>query len=53
MNHILQIALAQIAPVWLDKTKTTEKIIDYIDQAGRVGAELVAFGEALLPGYPF
>ena len=53
MNHTLQIALAQIAPVWLDKAKTTEKIIDYIDQAGSAGAELVVFGEALLPGYPF
>lgn len=47
------IALAQIAPVWLDRAATLAKIGDYVRQAGRSGANLVAFGEALLPGYPF
>ena len=30
MKHILKIGMAQIAPVWLDKTKTIEKIKDYV-----------------------
>jgi len=47
------VALAQIAPVWLDRTATLAKIVDYTKQAGRSGARLVVFGEALLPGYPF
>jgi nitrilase len=49
----LTVALAQIAPVWLDRQATLEKITDRIEQAAAAGAGLVAFGEALLPGYPF
>ena len=49
----LTVALAQIAPIWLDRTATTVKVCDWIAQAGAAGARLVAFGEALLPGYPF
>ncbi len=49
----LNVALAQIAPVWLNRAATTEKIAEWIRRAGREGAELVCFGEALLPGYPF
>ena len=49
----LKVALAQISPIWLNKEKTTEKIIDYIKQAGMQNCDLVTFGESLLPGYPF
>lgn len=49
----LTVAMAQIAPVWLDRQATLIKVIDYILQAKKQGAELVAFGEALVPGYPF
>lgn len=47
------IAISQIAPIWLNKKETTLKIIEQIDEAAAKGAELVAFGEGLLPGYPF
>ncbi|MFL7869397.1 MAG: nitrilase-related carbon-nitrogen hydrolase, partial [Anaerolineales bacterium] len=50
---ILTIGLAQIAPVWLDRTKTMEKILVQIQAAAKADCQLVAFGEALLPGYPF
>lgn len=50
---MLRIGLAQIAPVWLDKVATTEKICQKLQQAAEQGCELVVFGEALLPGYPF
>ena len=46
-------AAAQIAPVWLDRTRTAAKIVAYIEKAAAAGAGLVTFGEALLPGYPF
>lgn len=49
----LKIGMAQIAPVWLDKEKTLDKIHSYIVKAGKKDCELVVFGEALLPGYPF
>ena len=52
-KDLLKIGLAQIAPVWLNKEKTTEKIISYISDAGKQHCDLVVFGEALLPGYPF
>ena len=49
----LKVALAQISPAWLDRDATLEKILDATDDAGMAGADLVVFGEALLPGYPF
>lgn len=52
-DDLLKIGLAQIAPVWLNKEKTTEKIVSYISDAGNQKCDLVVFGEALLPGYPF
>lgn len=50
---MLKIAMAQIAPVWLNKAKTLEKIKQYVIEAGDTDCELLVFGEALLPGYPF
>ncbi len=49
----LKIGLAQIAPVWLNKSQTIEKIGSYIQHAADEKCDLVVFGEALLPGYPF
>jgi len=49
----LTIGLAQIAPVWLDRSRTLEKILEQVHAAAKSGCQLVAFGEALLPGYPF
>ena len=49
----LKIALAQIAPVWLDRAATLDKIVDQVEKAATGGANLAVFGEALLPGYPF
>ncbi|THD69254.1 carbon-nitrogen hydrolase family protein [Robertkochia marina] len=49
----MKLALAQIAPVWLNKEKTLEKVVDYIHRAGKEKAKMVVFGEGLLPGYPF
>lgn len=52
-NDELKIAVAQIAPVFLNKNKTIEKLKSYISDAADQACELVVFGEALLPGYPF
>ncbi len=49
----MRVAAAQIAPVWLNRQATTERIVETIDQAAVSGIELLAFGECLLPGYPF
>jgi len=49
----LKVALAQMAPVWLNRSATLEKISTRVEEAARQEAGLVVFGEALLPGYPF
>ncbi len=48
----LTVALAQLAPVWLDREQTLEKILAAVDEAAQENAQLVCFGESLLPGYP-
>ena len=53
MSTTLKIAMAQIAPVWLDKRATLQKIENSIVEASKENCELIVFGEALLPGYPF
>jgi len=52
-SNFLKVALAQISPVWLNKEKTIQKIERTINEAAKENAELIVFGEALLPGYPF
>lgn len=45
--------MAQIAPVWLDKTATLNKVLESMKDAAQNEAELIVFGEGVLPGYPF
>lgn len=53
MSSTLKIAMAQIAPAWLNKDKTLDKILSSISEAGDQSCDLIVFGEGLLPGYPF
>lgn len=53
MTDKLTVAVAQIAPVWLDRDRTIEKVQEWAERAAGSGADLVAFGEALVPGYPW
>ncbi len=53
MHNLLKVAMAQIAPVWLNKAATIGKIESTVLEAVNEKAELIIFGEALLPGYPF
>ncbi len=52
-QETLRVAIAQISPVWLDKAATLEKILETVQEAADMGAELLVFGEAFWPGYPF
>jgi len=52
-SNLLKVALAQISPVWLDKNATLEKVKKCILEAAANHAELIVFGEGLVPGYPF
>ncbi len=49
----LRIAAAQIAPVWLDRAATLDKVLARLHEAADASVDLIAFGEALVPGYPF
>lgn len=53
MKETLTVGLAQIAPVWFNREKTIDKVIQYMKEGALKGAELLVFGEALIPGYPF
>jgi len=52
-NSRLRVAIAQIAPAWLDRDATLGKVVDRTGRAAAEEAQLVVFGEALVPGYPF
>ncbi len=53
MNSNLKVAMAQLAPVWLNKLETLNKVEEAILKAADNNAELIVFGEGLVPGYPF
>jgi nitrilase len=49
----LTIGIAQIAPVWFQRSETLDKIAYTLRIAADEACELVVFGEAIVPGYPF
>ena len=49
----IKVGLAQIAPAWLQRDRTLAKVVDWIGAAAAQKCDLVVFGEALVPGYPF
>jgi len=53
MNDELNVGMAQIVPVLLDKKKGLQKVLEMAEEAGRAACDLVVFGEATLPAYPF
>ncbi len=53
MAQTLKIALSQIAPVWMNKQASLDKISQQVDRAALEGAQLIVFGEGGVPGYPF
>ena len=48
----MKIAAVQAAPVFLDPQATTDKLLGLLREAASNGAELVAFPEVFLSGYP-
>jgi nitrilase len=49
----LRVGLAQIAPSWLDRAGTLERVRARTHEAADRGCALVVFGECFVPGYPF
>jgi nitrilase len=48
----MRIAGVQAAPVFLDRERTISKVIDTMTEAAAQGADLVAFPETFVSGYP-
>ncbi len=48
----MKVAVVQIAPVFLDKTATWQKLKTYILDGVKQGVKIFTWGETLLPGYP-
>ena len=48
----MRVAIAQTAPVLLDRDATIARVVQAIHHAADEHAALVAFGETLVPGYP-
>ena len=49
----IKAAVVQAASILYDREKTLDKAVALIEDAARQGAELVAFSESFLPGYPY
>lgn len=48
----MRVAAVQTSPAWMDRSATIEIVADRIAKAAGAGAELVAFPETFVPGYP-
>lgn len=53
MNEFITVGMAQLAPVWLDRQGTLEKVKAAMQDAAGQQVDLLVFGEGFLPGYPF
>lgn len=52
-NEKLKVGICQMVPVWLNKKATIQKVLSKIDEAAQQACQLLVFGEAMIPGYPF
>ena len=52
-THKFKAATVQAEPIWFDAAATVEKSIALIQEAARNHAEIIAFPEVFIPGYPY
>nr|P10045.1 RecName: Full=Nitrilase, bromoxynil-specific [Klebsiella pneumoniae subsp. ozaenae]AAA25057.1 bromoxynil-specific nitrilase [Klebsiella pneumoniae] len=52
MDTTFKAAAVQAEPVWMDAAATADKTVTLVAKAAAAGAQLVAFPELWIPGYP-
>ncbi|WP_052668844.1 carbon-nitrogen hydrolase family protein [Nitriliruptor alkaliphilus] len=52
-TRVVRAAAIQAEPVWFDADATVEKAVTLIAEAAGQGADVVAFPETFIPGYPW
>ncbi|MEO0983086.1 MAG: carbon-nitrogen hydrolase family protein [Pseudomonadota bacterium] len=53
MTDTLRLAAVQAAPSFFDKAEAVDRAVHWIETAAKDKPDVIAFGEAWLPGYPF
>lgn len=53
MQKTVRVAVTQAEPCWLDLAAAVKKTCQLIEVAAKNGAELIAFPESWIPGYPY
>lgn len=51
-NRTVRVAVTQAEPAWVDLAGAVNKTCHLISEAAQNGAQLVAFPEVWIPGYP-
>ena len=51
-SRVVRVAAVQASPAWLDLPKTLARLDDWTRRAAKDGAQVIAFGESWVPGYP-
>lgn len=52
-NHpSFKVAVAHVAPVFLDTERTVDKVCSLISEAAKAGAKLIVFPETFIPAFP-
>jgi nitrilase len=46
-------AAVQESPIWMDRAATTDKVIALLRTAAAGGADIIAFPESFIPGFPY
>lgn len=52
VSNIVKVAVPQAEPEWLNLEAGVVKTISLIEEASKNGAQLIAFSECWIPGYP-
>lgn len=53
MAHTIRVGAAQVSPKFFDKDGTIEKTCRYVEEAGKLGLDLLVFPETFLAAYPY